>query len=327
MDSKLNGKIYLTICKYWNDGISTKALFLLQSLSMLYSFLFALCKSLINATSNYFDFYFYLYIYSAGIFIPIFIGSQRRSGTIFPSNSITCRLAITFCTFAFYLNISLFALSALISYWKIVKIGKKVTCRRAWCLVLLVYLNVIVLLLPPTTGFWAKITYYKKIGICLFDFSSITTSIDQKLYLYLIMYPMFFICSSIIICSYYRIYCVVRRSLIALTQHETRRFRYDSHHFRLYNRVGTILRVRPAIVANRSFRRHDIALAKTLLLVLLLFIISYIPYALCNILYFTNVIQMTLTHELYLLLLCCLNSVFNPVIFYYRRRNHKTRPI
>ena len=224
------------------------------------------------------------------------------------------------------MNISLLALSAFISYWKIVKIGKKVTCRRAWCLVLLMYLNAIILLLPPVTGFWAKITYYKKIGFCLFDFSSITTSIDQKLYLFLIMYPMLFMCFIVIVYCYYRIYHVVRQSFAALNQHENTRFGYHSDRLRLRHPAGTLIKVRPANIANKSFRRHDIALAKTLLLVLLLFMISYTPYALCNILYFTNVIRITLTHDLYLLLLCCFNSVINPIVFYYRRRNRKIRP-
>ena len=61
--------------------------------------------------------------------------------------------------------------SALASYWKISNTGFRLTIRRAWIMVLIAYVASILLLLLPTIGVWARITYFHGAGICQMDFS------------------------------------------------------------------------------------------------------------------------------------------------------------
>lgn len=191
--------------------------------------------------------------------------------------------------------------SALASYWKISNSGFKLTIRRAWIMVLIAYAASILLLLFPTIGIWARITYFRGVGICQMDFSP-TISTNHIIFIYVIVFPLLFSTTGIIAISYYRMYRIVRSSSVNVTKHNN-------------NQLGCDVNAR----RTKSYSRADVALAKTLLIVFGLFILSYAPYALANIFYFCKWFKLTLTQGLYLLIISCTNSIFNPMIFYNRR--------
>ena len=222
---------------------------------------------------------------------------------IFPHNTFMCRLAHSSFVLSFFVNICLMAGSALASYWKISNSGFKVTIRRAWIMVFIAYVASILVLLFPTIGIWARITYFRGVGICHLDFSP-AISTNHIIFLFVVVFPLLFATTGIVAVCYYRIYRIVRSSSVNVTN-------YNNN-----NLLGIDDDVQHR---SKSYSRTDFTLAKTLLLVFGLFILSYAPYALANIFYFCNLLKLTLVEGLYLLIVSCTNSIFNPIIFYNRR--------
>lgn len=227
---------------------------------------------------------------------------------------------MTSCGLSFYVNMYLLSASAMASYLKITQNRIVITTKRAWWTISIIYFVSIVSLLPPTIGFWGELTYYPNLGICMFDFSP-HIRLDQILYAFCILYPTFLINFNIIAFCYYGIYRAVRQSAKAVAQHKSNQSYYYKR-----NRVDI---GNPAISnpmkRRLNLHRSDINLAKTLLTVFSLLMISYSPYAIGNILYFCSATRNTVTLDLYLLLLSCSNSVFNPIIFYSARRHRKVK--
>ncbi|RDD42467.1 Rhodopsin, GQ-coupled [Trichoplax sp. H2] len=259
----------------------------------------------------------YYVISFSWVLLPVALPGIHRP--VFSTNSFFCRLLMVSCAFSFYVNLYLLAASAVASYLKIVQSKLEITRKLAWYIVCCIYLVSALSLSPPLIGYFGKLTYYPNLGICLFDFGP-EIRLNQILYAFCIMYPTFFINTNIIAYCYYRIYRVVRQSSKAVAQ-------YDSSV--PHNRRNMLGEDKSTIATGTSISRHvkfrpsDISLAKTLLTVFSLFMISYSPFAISNLLHFTRAAKTTITVDLYLLLLSCSNSVFNPIIFYSKRRHRR----
>ncbi|EDV24407.1 uncharacterized protein TRIADDRAFT_56182 [Trichoplax adhaerens] len=205
------------------------------------------------------------------------------------------------------------AASAIASYWKINNSGPSFTIRRAWQMVCVAYIAPVLLLLLPTVGLWARITYFHGVGICMIDFSS-EIDTNHIVFMFAIVFPILFITTAIIGFCYCRIYRIVRRSSKVIAQYNARNHQMQATTHNAHNCNNTPFEHR------KTYSRRDISLAKTLVVIFALFIVSYAPYALANIFYFFNLIDLSFTQALYLLTVSCVNSIFNPIIFYSRRR-------
>ncbi|RDD42462.1 Melanopsin-like [Trichoplax sp. H2] len=247
--------------------------------------------------------FFYIVSFSWNVF-PVVIPSIQKP--VFSHNTFLCRLLFSSFVLSFFVNICLMASSALASYWKISNSGISLTIPRAWIMVGISYTASILLLSLPTIGVWARITYFRGAGICQMDFSPTITK-NHIIFLFVIVFPMLFSTTCIIAFSYYRIYKIVHNSAVNITMHNNS------------NRIELGENLNHRKKAAKSYSRTDITLAKTLSVVFGLFILSYAPYALANIFYFCNWFKLSLTEGLYLLIISCTNSIFNPIIFYDRR--------
>ena len=206
----------------------------------------------------------------------------------------------------------LMAASALASYWKINNSGPRLTNRLAWKIVLGAYILSILLLSLPTIGIWARITYFHGVGICMIDFSPAIDT-NHIIFLFVLIFPTLTFTTGVIGFCYYRIYRIVRRSSKVIAHHHEQDMKsYAIKHGQTNNKTIHTER--------KSYSKRDISLAKTLVVIFALFVLSYAPYAIANILYFFNVANLTFTQAQYLLIISCLNSIFNPIIFYSRRR-------
>lgn len=198
------------------------------------------------------------------------------------------------------------AISALTSYWKISKSRVKLSVYRGWLLVLIAYLLSIILLLSPTLGIWARLTYFRGIGLCMTDFRP-SISINKTIFIFGIIIPLLTLTVIVVGYCYYKIYRIV---------HFSNRIINDYH-----RQIHSSSKFGQGGRNARSFSRA-IDLAKTLAIIFGLFIVSYTPYALANVFQYFNWIRLTLTQGLYLLIVSCSNSIFNPVILYSRRQKY-----
>ncbi|RDD42461.1 Rhodopsin, GQ-coupled [Trichoplax sp. H2] len=194
----------------------------------------------------------------------------------------------------------------MVSYYKIAQLKIKFTLSRSWLMVIFAYTISIALLLFPTLGYWARIPYFRGAGLCMIDFSpSITT--NKAIFLFGIIFPLLLSTTIIVALCYYQIYKIIHKSNKIICN-------YNAENHPLSN----LFRHRNKNI--RGFSRYDVKLAKTLGVIFSLFVLSYAPYALANMFYFFGWVRITLTQGLYLLIISCSNSVFNPIILYSRRR-------
>ncbi|RDD36785.1 hypothetical protein TrispH2_011772 [Trichoplax sp. H2] len=205
------------------------------------------------------------------------------------------------------------AASALASYWKINNSGPAFTISRAWQMVCTAYITAVLLMLLPTVGIWARITYFHGVGICMIDFSS-EIDTNHIVFLFGIVFPIFFVTIGITGICYYRIYQIVHRSSKVIAQHMAQNHQIQNviHNAEICNNTPCKHR--------KTYSRRDVSLAKTLVVIFILFIMSYAPYAIAHTLCFFNLLDLSFTKSLYLWIVSCSNSIFNFMIFYSRRR-------
>ncbi|RDD35802.1 Melanopsin-A [Trichoplax sp. H2] len=254
---------------------------------------------------------------------------QRVYGNLplYPGNTFQCRLAIGLPLYFGIVNIYSIGFLSVIRYIIITKPNKAHYVSSKKSIIAIYLLNWFIPLsfsLPQTIGFWARFPYYSGTGTC-------GPAIKLALGPSYITFFIYFYCFGLsipfqaITFSYWHIYKEFSRNrqrirnINVVTNEESKLESMISTNYTV-NTKKSFLKSQPQSSINKGMEKK---LAKTLLLIIFIEILSFIPMSIINLIESVS-LRTSLVYQNYgllVLLLTFLSGITNPFIFIFRSHN------
>ncbi|EDV21030.1 uncharacterized protein TRIADDRAFT_60377 [Trichoplax adhaerens] len=242
-----------------------------------------------------------------------------------PSNTPICRFGIAVPLYFGIVNIYCMTVLAITRYLAIVKprylklIKEK---RGVFVLVSLNWLLPLIFSLPQALDEWGSYTYFPDIGVCaaLYYYSqgSLVASYYICLILFVVMIP-----TTFIGWSYHQIYLEVRQSRFRVMNSVKKNKKNIIN--KNANGVNTYSQRRQTQAAGMSQERRnrEIALAKTLCIIVITYQISYIPYSVVSLYDYFAEPALAFVFQYNFLMVTYIGNIANPIIFLLRSKKFK----
>ncbi|RDD46860.1 Alpha-1A adrenergic receptor [Trichoplax sp. H2] len=249
-------------------------------------------------------------------YFPSFIRIYINDLPVYQTDSISCRFNGGIIIYCALVSIYSMMFLAVIRYLKIVRsqISYRLIKGKRFVFTFWVinWVFPLIVVVPPVIGFWVRYMFYINTGICFPVFQA--SQIDASIF-YLIFFVIFvnIVPYIVILYCYWFIYKEVRDSHRRVVRHDkvNRRRRF---YWRKSNDSNDST-IEGSTVCLTISRRRDIALAKTMFMIIIVFQISYFPFLVAMTLscFYSNplldkllVLTISVTYT---------SSLVNPIIF------------
>lgn len=241
-----------------------------------------------------------------------------------PNYDALCRFGIAVPLYFGIVNIYCMTVLAITRYLAIVKpkylkmIKEK---RGVGILVILNWLLPLIFSLPQALGGWGGYTYYDDIGMCAVLYYYHQGSLIASYYFCLITFVVL-IPSTVIAWSYYQIYLEVRQSrfrvINSVKKNKNKIARNEANGANSYSQ-----RRQTVAGMSQERRKREIALAKTLCIIVITYQISYIPYSVVSIYEYIAQPAIAFVYQYNFLMITYIGNIANPIIFLIRSKKFK----
>lgn len=176
------------------------------------------------------------------------------------------------------------------------------TVYRTKIVIILCHAIAIIIAIPPTVGFWAKFQLNRRCGMCMFVFDQ--QDLATISYILGPVLVIFTLASTITFASYYRIYMIARASSRLILRHTS-------------NSTSDLQAIKT--LESKLVRRNN-RLSKTIFIIFILYVISYMPHTIYSMLTLANLLRWDLIVNLYLSIFTYFNTIVNPILLLSRRQ-------
>ena len=238
------------------------------------------------------------------------------------SYSPLCRFGIAIPLYFGIVNIYCMTVLAITRYLAIVKPQYLKLIKEKRGVSILVVLNwtlPLIFSLPQALDGWGGYTYFNDIGICAVLYYHYQGAVIASYYFCLITFVVM-IPSTVIAWSYYQIYLEVRQSrfrvINSVKKNKNNIARSDTngsnnnYSRRRYTGAGM----------SQERRKREIALAKTLCIIVVTYQISYIPYSVVSLFDYFAAPTLAFVYQYNFLMVTYIGNVANPIIFLIRSK-------
>ncbi|RDD39215.1 Beta-1 adrenergic receptor [Trichoplax sp. H2] len=233
---------------------------------------------------------------------------------IFPNNSLLCRLIFAptiVCTFVSFTALIILTTTR---YYKITYPQKNLhwfSTATVKIAISCLWLVATIAVIPPVVGFWGKLDYFPKTGVCWPTFNPYQTPSSLS---YIILFGGFgYLITTIIIT-----YCYTKICITA--------FKSASRaHGRCYNTISLLItKKRRRIPTSVILRQKERKLSITLFMIVITYFISYSPYVIVQSFYLFRRRPLPIQTILTLCMISFINGITNPIIFISRSQKFQS---
>lgn len=238
----------------------------------------------------------------------------HRTKLQFQSNDIFCRLYSALPLYFGYANLYSMTLLACVRYIIIVKPQKSSKLNTKKAIAIICFINwvlPIAFIIPQVMGVWGRFLFLSDIGLCI-TYASYTQGASEITHFIVVSTFQFFLPISICCWCYKEIYLHVRKSRkrvsIATTVPAFRNGSIAIEAKGLHS---------PPVSNNK---KTELAVAKTLTVILFIYLISYVPYSIITVIVFCNPnpTPSLLIVQAIMIQITYIANVSNPIVFLFR---------
>ncbi|EDV29643.1 uncharacterized protein TRIADDRAFT_52251 [Trichoplax adhaerens] len=255
---------------------------------------------------------------SFSIFIPVLQQFLEGNGLRFDANNIICRIYSALPLYFGYANLNSMTLLAGVRYIIIVKPQQSSRLNDKSSIAIICIINWILpiaFIIPQIFGVWGRFLFLADIGLCV-TYASYTQGTSQISHFIIVSIFQFFLPISICCWCYMEIFLEVRGS-------RKRVFGMTASPSRNENTSEGLKKSTSLTLSNN--KKTELAVAKTLSVILLIYLISYVPYSIITVIVFCNPkpTPALLKVQAVMIQVTYIANVSNPIVFLFR--SPKTR--